>query len=448
MFTLALLKVLVVILLVAANAFFVAAEFALVSVRDTRIQQLVEMRRIGARTVQRLHQNLDEVLSAVQFGITLASIALGWVGEPTIANMVEPTLGRIPYAHQYSHIIGFTIAFGIITALHVILGEVVPKSLALQRAERVALAVAGPMDVFMTVSKPALYFMNKGSNLVLKLFGSRQIREGGVHSPDELKLIATASRRVGALPALQEEMIHKVLELGDLMVREIMVPRTKIFSLPSDMPIDDATKRVVEEQHSRIPVYDAQRGPEYIVGLLYSKDLSRFMHYKLTSPSSVAATVKMSVGNIMRDVLVVPETKPVSDLLQEFKSRKRHLAVVVDEFGSTVGVVSVEDALEQIVGELEDEFDVVERRPLLIPGGAAVLDGSESILDLESRYRLSLPRDEGFETLAGFVLYKLGRIPKGGEVVEHNGHRFTVLSMNGHRVAKVKVEEVAKATSS
>jgi putative hemolysin len=227
-----------------------------------------------------------------------------------------------------------------------------------------------------------------------------------------------------------------------------MVPRNKIFSLPSDMRIDEATKRVVEEQHSRIPVYDAQRGQEYIVGLLYSKDLSRFMHYKLTAPSSVAATVEMTVGNIMRDVLVVPETKPVSDLLEEFKSRKRHLAVVVDEFGSTVGVVSVEDALEQIVGELEDEFDVVERRPLLIPGGAAVLDGSESILDLESRYRLTLPRDEGFETLAGFVLYKLGRIPKGGEVIEHNGHRFTVLSMNGHRVSKVKVEEVAKATNS
>jgi putative hemolysin len=447
MFTLALLKILLVILLVAANAFFVAAEFALVSVRDTRIQQLVEMRRIGARIVQRLHQNLDEVLSAVQFGITLASIALGWVGEPAIANMVEPTLGRIPFAHEYAHIIGFAIAFAIITALHVILGEVVPKSLALQRAERVALAVAGPMDVFMTVSKPALFFMNKGSNLVLRLFGSRQIREGGVHSPDELKLIATASRRVGALPALQEEMIHKVLELGDLMVREIMVPRNKIFSLPSDMPIDGATKRVVEEQHSRIPVYDAQRGPEYIVGLLYSKDLSRFMHYKLTAPASVAANVKMTVGNIMRDVLVVPETKPVSDLLEEFKSRKRHLAVVVDEFGSTVGVVTVEDALEQIVGELEDEFDVVERRPMLMPGGAAVIDGSESILDLESRYRVSLPRDEGFETLAGFVLYKLGRIPKGGEVIDHNGHRFTVLSMNGHRVAKVKVEAVAKATN-
>jgi CBS domain containing-hemolysin-like protein len=442
MFTFALLKVVLVILLVAANAFFVAAEFALVSVRDTRIQQLVEMRRIGARTVQRLHQNLDEVLSAVQFGITLASIALGWVGEPTIAAMIERLLVGVPYATQYAHVIGFAVAFGIITVLHVILGEVVPKSLALQRAERMALAVAAPMDVFMRISRPALFFMNKGASLVLRLFGSRPVREGGVHSPDELKLIVTASSRVGLLPPFQEDMIHRALELGNVLVREIMVPRTKIFSLPSDMPIEEAMKRVVEEQHSRVPVYDAMRGPEFIVGLLYSKDLARFMHYQLTAPESAAAAMKLTVSNVMRDVLVVPETKPVSDLLEEFKTRKRHLAVVVDEFGSTAGVVTVEDALEQIVGELEDEFDIAERRPLLMPGGAAVLDGSESILDLEARYHLILPRDEGFETLAGFILYKLGRIPNGGETVDHDGHRFTVLSMNGHRIAKVKVEEV------
>jgi CBS domain containing-hemolysin-like protein len=271
------------------------------------------------------------------------------------------------------------------------------------------------------------------------------VREGGVHSPDELKLIVTASSRVGLLPPFQEDMIHRALELGNVMVREIMVPRTKIFSLPSDLPIEEAMKKVVEEQHSRVPVYDANRGPEFIVGLLYSKDLSRFMHYQLTSKESAAAALRLTVSNVMRDVLVVPETKPVSDLLEEFKLRKRHLAVVVDEFGSTAGVVTVEDALEQIVGELEDEFDVAERRPLLIPGGAAILDGSESVLDLETRYHLRLPRDEGFETLAGFILYKLGRIPRGGEVVDHNGYRFTVLNMNGHRIAKVKVEEVGTA---
>ncbi len=433
-----------VLLLVAANAFFVAAEFALVSVRDTRIQQMVDARRIGARTVQKLQQNLDEVLSAVQFGITLASIALGWVGEPVLARMVERVIGDLPYVQLYSHAVGFIIAFAIITALHVILGEVVPKTLALQRAERVAIAVAGPMDVFMTVSRPALYLMNLGANFVLKAFGSRQIREGGVHSPEELKLIVTASRRVGALPLVQEDMIHRALDLGNVTAREIMVPRTKIFALPADMPVDDAMTRVVEEQHSRVPVYDPTTGREHIVGLLYSKDLSRFMHFKLTSPSGGTSTSHLKVRNVMREVMVVPETKPVNDLLEEFKRRKRHLAVVVDEFGSTVGMVTVEDVLEQIVGEIEDEFDVAQQPPLLMASGATVLNGSENLIDLETRHHLALPRDEGFETLAGFVFSRLGKIPVGGETVDYDGRRFTVLSMNGHRIEKVKVESVAE----
>lgn len=431
-----------VLMLVAANAFFVAAEFALISVRDTRIQQLLDSRRIGARTVQKLHQNLDEVLSAVQFGITLASIALGWVGEPVLARLVEKVIGNVPFVQLYSHAIGFVVAFAVITALHVILGEVVPKSLALQRAERVALSVAGPMDVFMTVSRPALYLMNKGANFVLRIFGSRQIREGGVHSPEELKLIVTASRRVGVLPTVQEDMIHRALDLGDVTAREIMVPRTRIFALPSDMTVDEAMTRVVEEQHSRVPVYDPKIGAEHIVGLLYSKDLSRFMHFKLTSPSGGSSTSHLKVSNVMRDVLVVPETKPVNDLLEEFKRRKRHLAIVVDEFGSTAGLVTVEDVLEQIVGELDDEFDIAQQAPLLMASGATILNGSENLIDLETRHRITLPRDEGFDTLAGFILSHLGKIPVGGETVEHDGRRFTVLGMNGYRVEKVKVETV------
>jgi putative hemolysin len=298
------------------------------------------------------------------------------------------------------------------------------------------------MDVFMTLVRPALYVMSNAANFVLKAFGSRQMREGGVHSPEELKLIVTASSRVGLLPSLQEDIIHRALELSNLTVREIMVPRTRMFALPATMPLDEAMTRVVEEQHSRVPVYDPQLGPENIVGLLYSKDLSRFMHMKLTAPSSSTSTQRLTVSNVMRDVLVVPETKPVVDLLEEFKKRKRHLAIVVDEFGSTSGVVSVEDALEQIVGELEDEFDIAEQPSLFLASGAAVLDGAENIRDLETRHHLVLPRDEGFETLAGFMLARLGKIPSGGETVEYDGHRFTVLSMTNRRIAKVKVETI------
>lgn len=442
----ALLQVFLVVLLIAANAFFVAAEFALVSVRDTRIQQLIAARRIGARTVQKLHSKLDELLAAVQLGVTMTSLGLGIAGEATFAKILTALLGKTALSPFYVHGISLVLGFSVVTYFHVVLGEIVPKSLALQRGERIALAVAGPMDVFMAVVRPLLKIMSRSAAFVLRLFGSQHMREGGVHSAEELKLMVTASSRVGLLPALQEDMIHRALDLENVSVREIMVPRPNIFALPSDLPLEEAMTRVIEEQHSRVPVYDPAQGTEHIVGVLYSKDLSRFMHFRLTS-SAGAAITQLKVANVMRDVMVVPETKPVSDLLEEFKLRKRHLAVVVDEFGSTVGLVTVEDALEQIVGEIEDEFDVAPQPTLLLAGGALVLNGGENIRDLESRHPLKFPRDEGFETLAGFILWKLGHIPKGGESVEYEGHRFTVLSMEGHRIAKVKVEALKPAAS-
>ena len=444
MVTFALLRVLVVVLLVAANAFFVAAEYALVSIRETRIQQLIEARRIGARAVQKLHQKLDEVLAGVQFGVTLASLALGWIGEPVVARMIEPALGQVKYAALYAHGIAIAIAFTLITYLTVILGEIVPKTVALQRGERVALAVAAPMDVFLTISRPFLYLMTKGASWVLRGFGARELRRGAVHSPDELKLIITASRRFGLVPPFQEEVIHHALELDDITVREIMVARPDIFSLPGDIALDEAAGRIIEEQHSRVPVYDPQRGPEHIIGVLYAKDLMRWMRLRLSlTPGQPAAarTAKMPISQIMRNILVVPETKPLSDLLLEFRERKRHMAVVVDEFGSTAGLVTVEDVLEQLVGEIEDEFDVAPTTPLSPAGtGTVVLEGSINILDLETQYEIELPRDAGFETLGGFLLSRLQKMPEVGDGFEYEGRHFTVVEMDGHRIAKVRIE--------
>jgi len=387
-----LLRVFFILLLVAANAFFAAAEFALVSVRDTRIQQLIEARRIGARIVQKLHQNLDEVVNGVQLGITLTSLTLGWVGEPLLARTVEGMIGHVPHVSIYAHGIAIAVAFSLITYMHVILGELVPKSLALQRAERVALAVAAPMDVFLTVARPFLYFLRRSGGFVLKLFGSRQVRRGAVHSPDELKLIVTASRQFGQIPPVQEEMIHNALELDNITVREVMVPRPDIFALPGDLTLDDSLGRIVEEQHSRIPIYDPQRGPEHIVGVLYTKDLMRWMRLRLTLNANHPISdriAKMQISRIMRNVLVVPETKVLTDLLAEFKARKRHLAVVVDEYGSTAGVITVEDVVEQLVGEIEDEFDVLSpEQPELAGSNVLVLEGSVNIRDLESQYGL------------------------------------------------------------
>jgi putative hemolysin len=446
-----LLRVFLVLLLVAANAFFAAAEFALVSVRDTRIQQLIEAHRIGARTVQKLHRNLDEVVNGVQLGITIVSLTLGWIGEPIVARIVEGMgfINQVPHAMVYAHGIAIVLAFTLITCLHVILGELVPKSLALQRAEQVALAVAAPMDVFLTLFRPLLFAMSRAAATVLRVFGSPKTRHGTIHSPDELKLIATASRQFGQIPPFQEEMIHHALELEDITVRQVMVPRPDIFSLPGDLSLDEALGRVVEEQHSRIPIYDPNSGPEHIIGVLYAKDLMRWTRLRLTvnpGQPGAARIAAMKISQIMHDVLVVPETKVLTEMLDEFKDRKRHLAVVVDEFGSTAGVVTVEDILEQLVGEIEDEFDVPPPEQQIFEGKlAVVLEGSAGLRDLESQYQLSLPRDAGFETLAGFVLARLQRVPGLGDSFDYDSHRFTVEEMEGRRIAKVRVEKLEAA---
>ncbi len=445
-----LLQVFVILLLVAANAFFAAAEFALVSVRETRIQQLIEAHRVGARTVLKLHQQLSRVVNGVQLGITVTSLTLGWLGEPVLARLFEAWIGSIPYALLYAHVIAVAVAFAMITSLHVILGELVPKSLALQRAERVALAVAAPLDVFLTITGPLTIGMSRLAGFVLRAFGTREIRHGSVHSPDELKLIVTAAHHSGQLSPAQEEMLQNALELDSITARQVMVPRTRIFSLPSDLNLDEALSLVVEEQHSRVPVYDPQRGPEHIIGVLYAKDLMRWtrlrLRFGLVAVPSAERVAQMKIGQIMHDVLVVPETKSLLDLLGEFQQRKRHLAVVVDEFGSTAGVISVEDVLEQLVGELEDEFDVASTQPVVTDANAPlVLDGAVNIRDLEAQYELKLPQDEGFETLAGFVLSRLQKMPAGGEVFDYQDRRFVVEKMDGHRIDTIRIEPVLAA---
>jgi putative hemolysin len=439
-----LLRVFVILLLVATNAFFAAAEFALVSVRGTRIQQLIEAHRVGARTVLKLHEQLGRVVNGVQLGITVTSLTLGWLGEPVLARLFESWIGSIPHATLYAHAIAVATAFVMITSLHVILGELVPKSLALQRAERVALAVAAPMDVFLTVTGPLTIGMSRVAGFVLRAFGTHEIRHGSVHSPDELRLIVTAARTSGQLSSAQEEMLLNALELDSIAARQVMVPRTRIFSLPADLTLDEALARVVDEQHSRVPVYDPQRGPEHIVGVLYAKDLMRWMRLRVghgAVPPVAQRISQMKIGQIMHAVLVVPETKSLLDLLGEFQQRRRHLAVVVDEFGSTAGVVSVEDVLEQLVGELEDEFDVASKQPVATDAnGPLVLDGSVNIRDLEAQYDLKLPQDEGYETLAGFLLSRFQKMPAGGEAFDYEGRRFVVEKMEGHRIATVRIE--------
>ncbi len=438
-------KPVAVAMLILANAYFVAAEFALVSIRETRVEQLLEAGVAGARAVRRLQRNLDDLLPAVQLGVTLCSLSLGWLGEPLAAQMLGGWIGALPHAQVYGHVAAVVVGFALITYFHVVAGELVPKALALRRAEALAVAVAPPMLVFMAIARPAVRLLSRSAAAVLQAFDiSAKERAASIHSAEELKLIATAARRLGLLPEFQETLVHRALELGDVPVREIMTPRQKIFSLPSNMLLEEACARVFARNHSRIPVYDEARGPEYIVGAVYARDLARTYYFRATSVSPAGAP-EVRLAQIMHDVLVVPETKSTLDLLQDFKQHRRHLAIAVDEYGSTAGLVTAEDAIEQLGGEFEDEFDAPSHPVWSSAGGAIVTDGSVNLRDLETQMDWSLPRDGGVETLAGFVLAQLGHIPETGESLEYEGRRLTVLEMEARRIAKIRVETIEKA---
>ena len=437
-----LFKPVAVAMLILANAYFVAAEFALVSIRETRVEQLLEARVPGARAVRRLQRNLGDLLTAVQLGVTLCSLALGWLGEPLAAQILSGWLGLLPHAQVYVNVAALALGFCLITYFHVVAGELVPKALALRRAEALAVAVAPPMLVFMAVARPAVRLLSRSASVVLRSFDiPKTERAASIHSAEELKLIATAARRLGLLPEFQETLVHRSLELSDVPVREIMTPRQKIFSLPSNLLLEEACARVFDRNHSRIPVYDEASGSEHIVGTVYARDLAR-LFFQRVSASSPRPPAEIRLTQIMHEVLVVPESKSVLELLRGFNQNRRHLAIVVDEYGSTVGLVTVEDATEQLVGELEDQFDTPSHPVLDRAGRAVLMDGNVNLRDLETQMHWSLPRDGGVETLAGFMLAQLGHIPEPGESVAYEDRRLTVVEMDARRIAKIRVEKV------
>jgi putative hemolysin len=451
-----LLQCVAVGMLILANGFFVAAEFALVSIRDTRVEQMLHARMPGARAVRRLQHDLDDFLPAVQLGVTLCSLALGWIGEPLAAQVVLAVFDWFPHPPTpplfYAHAVAFTavaLGFCLITYFHVVLGELVPKSLALRRAEALAVAVAPPMLFFMAIVRPCVRLLSRSAAVVLRGFDVPITERASAHSPEELKLIATAARRTGVLPRFQETLVHRALELNDVTVREIMTPRQKILSLPANMSVEEASARVIDLQHSRVPVYDETRGPEHLIGVVYSKDLARLIYFRPTArvsdPGAPMPRLNLRLSQIMRELLVVPETKTVLDLLRDLQRRRRHMAIVVDEFGSTVGLVTSEDAIEQLTGEIEDEFDDPARPLLANPDGDFLLDGTVNLRDLETQMQWKLPRDGGVETLAGFLLTQLGHIPRAGEIVDYGSRRFIITEMDGRRIGKVRVETIHPA---
>jgi putative hemolysin len=434
------LRLILLAAIVALNGFFAAAEVALVSVRTSRLKELAEQGNASARIALGLLANPSRLLSTTQLGVTLASLGLGWAGEDTVYQILlswfEPWLAPGSSSIHWLHGVSFAIAFLVISFVHVVIGEVVPKNLALDKADRLALLVATPLLIFRRVSAPFVVVIERSAEAISQAMGLRGKHGGGGHSVEELKFILQSSRHEGHLETFEEDAIGKLLELKDVNTREIMTPRRGIVSVSVDASLDELLRLTLQHKYSRLPVY--QGSPEHIIGILHYKDLMRAWQERKIATDRHQPQRPFRVRPYLRDLLVVPETKPLHQLIDEFRDRHTHLAMVVDEFGTFTGLVTLEDVLEQIFGEIGDEHDV--RRTPPVAGAPVIeLDGGTSIRDLSSQYGIELPGDAGFETLAGFLLRQFGYIPAIGESVVHDGRTFVVEAMERNRIARVRV---------
>ncbi len=429
-----------VIALVALNGFFAAAEFSLVAVRISRVRQLVARGSSSARIVEELLKDLHRVVSGVQLGITLASLALGALGEATLANFFRSIWPGNPGTRSalLAHALALSCAFILLSFLHVVIGELVPKTVSLARAERVALLVALPFHWFLNTFRWAIDLLDGISSLIVKALGITAPGGHGVaHSTEELQVQIQQARERGLLAPGEEKFILSAIELGQVQVREIMVSRPDMHVLPIEAPLDQVMRIFATTQRSRIPVY---RGTiDHMLGFVHIKDMMWILLDRERRLQEGTPAAPFDLRRVLRELLIVPETKPAGELLNEFRSKHTSMAVVVDEFGSILGLVTMEDILEQLVGEIHDEFDVVER-PLTLADGAIVFDAALNVRDLDAQYNISLPEDAAYATVGGFVLDQLGFIPKGGESFDYGNFRFTVMEMDGRRVARVKIQ--------
>jgi CBS domain containing-hemolysin-like protein len=432
-------RLLIVALAIVVNGLFSAAQVALVAVRRTRLKQLANEGNSSARAALNLLADTERLLTLVQVGVTACALTLGWAGLPIVYSLVERLHGPVTGSTTQALVLGasFAVGFLFLVFLHAVLGEVVPKNVAVDKAERLALLLAPPLLVFGKLAAPFVYLIEHGAAAGARLFGVRNQRLGGGHSAEELRLIITSSLRHGNLESFEERAFQRLLDVQDLLVREIMVPRSEIVSVPVHMSFDDLLPFLNEHKLSRVPVYEDK--PEEIVGIVHYKDLLTVWHDRRTATERRRSVPRFSLRHLMTRPFVVPETKPLNQLIDDFRREHSHMALVVDEFGTVVGLVTLEDALEQIFGEIEDEHDA--HLPPVVPQAAVLeLDGATSIRDLEVQHAVELPVDAGFETLAGYLLYRLGFIPRPGDTLESDGYLFTILEMDKKRIAKVKVE--------
>ncbi|HEU4714904.1 MAG TPA: hemolysin family protein [Pyrinomonadaceae bacterium] len=421
------LYILLVFILVLANGFFVASEFALVGVRRSRIEMLAAR---GSRSAQRLLElldNLNTYISATQLGITMASLALGWVGEPVFAHLLEePLRGRV--SELTLHTISFAIAFAIITFLHIVLGELAPKTLALERAEKVALAVSWPMQAFYKVFRWPIRMLDWSGTKVVRLFGLHPSGEhASVYTEDELRRLIDISRQSGQLKDEEQQLIHRVFEFSDAEVQEAMVPRPQVTALHVNASLAEARNAFLTSGYSRLPVYDST--PDDIVGLLFRKDLDmgRF------------SDDEFQLRSLMRPPTFIPATGSLGEALRRMQAARVHFVFVIDEHGGMEGILTLEDLLEEIVGEINDEFDEEVREQIRRDGKAYVLDGMLSVRDANQYLQLDLPEDAGYTTIAGFLMDRAGRILQRGDKVDHERGVFEIERVERRRITRVRL---------
>ncbi len=426
-----LLKLLLVIVLVLANGFFVAAEFALVSVRRTRVAELVAQGNQAANWVEKALQNPDRVIAATQLGITLASLGLGWVGEPALAHLLQPLIALFPSEIQseVSHSIAAGVAFSVITFLHVVVGELAPKSIALQNPEGTALIVARPTIWTEWIFKPAILLLNGAGNFLLKRIGVQPASGHELaHSVEELKMLVTASAEEGVVESEESEMLHAIFDLGDLVVRQVMIPRTEFVALEANVLLPEAIDLATQSTFTKFPVFEDDL--DNVLGIVHIRDLLR--------AQQDPARQNCQARTLAREALYVPETLPVKALLQEFRLRRQHIAIVLDEFGGTAGLVTLEDLLEEIVGEVSDPFDTLQVEIQKMPDGSALVDGLTLIEDVNETLGLAL-ENPNYDTIAGYFLDLFGRIPQVGDETESDALRLTVVAMDGMRIDRLRL---------
>jgi putative hemolysin len=434
------IQILGILLLIGANAFFSASEFSLVAVRLSRIRQLVQQGDPRAKLVEGLLSDLGRVVSGVQVGVTIASLSLGYLGEVTLVSILQPFVNEMTprWATLVEHSAAVVIVFGLLTVLQVVFGELVPKALSLARAERVALLIARPFYWFVHTFRWAIDFLDGFSEKVVGALGILSPQSHTlVRSIEELQVMIQQVRDLGLLPASEAKFVQNALELRQVQVREIMVPRPDIHALPVDASFDDTMQMFATTQRSRIPVYEGSL--DHVLGFVHLKDVMWALLDHSRPHDGEAANFRLT--NFLREVAIVPETKPASELLRELLARHIGMAMVVDEFGSILGLATLEDILEQMIGEIHDEFDVVER-PLTLPDGSMIFDGATNVRDLEVQHNIVVPEDPSYSTIAGFVLARLGFIPRGGESFDESGYRYTVMDMDRRRVSRVKIKRL------